>query len=107
MLKLWTGLSGCLDVDASARRCRLRSLMAQMADRARMRGKAIMMMTNFSERCPDDEREERYREYESPNLSSIRHFYGTFSKGPHMVRSVYSEFLFLDIRLSPTYCQCR
>jgi hypothetical protein len=59
---------------ASVCRRRLNGLMTQVADGAVIDRRGGMMMPNHPERRPYQERDERYRECQSPDFSLIRHF---------------------------------
>jgi hypothetical protein len=67
MLRFWSGPGGNQKVHTSACRRRLDRLMAQMANRAGVRGRNGMTMPHSSERSPYHQYEKRYREHRAPN----------------------------------------
>jgi hypothetical protein len=67
MLRFWFGPGGNQKVHSSAGRCRLNRLMAQMANRAGVRGRNGMTVPHPSERGPYHQHEKRYREHRAPN----------------------------------------
>jgi hypothetical protein len=74
MLRFWSGSCGNQNVYTSACRRWRDSLMAQMANRAGVRGRNGMTVPHSSERSPDHQREKRYREHGAPNSLLLRHF---------------------------------
>jgi hypothetical protein len=74
MLRLWSGPCGNQNVSTSACQRWLNGLMAQMANRAGVRGTNGMTMPHSSERSPYHQHEKRYREHRAPNSLLLRHF---------------------------------
>jgi hypothetical protein len=74
MLRFWSGSCGNQNVHTSARRRWLDGLMAQMANRAGVRGRNGMTMPHSAERSPNHQHEKRYREHRAPNSLLLSHF---------------------------------
>jgi hypothetical protein len=74
MVRLWSRSCGNQNVYTSACQRWLDGLMAQMANRARVRGRNGMTMPHSSERSPYHQGEKRYREHRAPNSLLLRHF---------------------------------
>ena len=62
------------DVYPSAGQCWLDGQMAQMANRAGVRGRNGMTMQHSSERGSYHQHEKRYREHRAPNSLLVTHF---------------------------------
>jgi hypothetical protein len=74
MLRFWSGSCGNQNVYTSACQGWFDGLMAQMANRAGVRGRNGMTMPHSAERSPYHQHEKRYREHRAPNSLLLSHF---------------------------------
>jgi hypothetical protein len=74
MLRFWSGSCGNQNVHTSARQSWLNGLMAQVADRAGVRGRNGVTVPHSPERRPYHQHEKRYRKRRAPNLLLLRQF---------------------------------
>jgi hypothetical protein len=74
MFRFWSRSGGNQSVCTSAGQRWLDGLMAEMANRAGVRGRNGMTMTHSPERRSYHQHEERYREHRAPNQLLVRHF---------------------------------
>jgi hypothetical protein len=80
ILRFGSRSCGQQDEGASAHRRRLDGLMAQMTDRAIVRRGSGVVMPDEAERCPYQERKERYRQHQPRNCRLTRHVLSSVSR---------------------------